>query len=212
VIALVRATEVELLKLKRTLALALPLLVTLQVSLLASLEHGQQHWKDLFALPIPRWSIYGAKVIAGALLLALSLMVLGIGLGLEGGGLNLLRPNLGLAPPIPWLDILRGMATMFGATLLLLALLTWVALRWPSFAVPSGVGITGTVMALILDISSRADTWARVFPWSMPLVAVAPVSNGRSDESHLIALGLGIAGGIVVAILGCWDMTCRDVV
>jgi hypothetical protein len=85
-------------------------------------------------------------------------------------------------------------------------------LRWPSFAVPSGVGITGTVMALILDLSSRADTWARVFPWSMPLVAVAPVSNGRPDESHLIALGLGIAGGIVVAILGCWDMTRRDVV
>ena len=192
--------------------LALPLLVTLETALLAGLEHGQKHWQDLFALPIPRWSLYGAKLLAGAGLLALSMLVLGLGLGLEGAMLNVLRPSFGLGGPIPWLDILRSMSVVFGATLLLLSLLTWVATRWPSFAVPSGVGITGTVIALILDISSKADFWARMFPWSMPLSAVAPINDNRTLESHALALTLGIVGGLVVAVLGAWDITRRDVI
>lgn len=192
--------------------LALPLLVTLEVALLANLEHSQKHWKDLFALPIPRWSIYGAKLIAALVLLAFSLLVLGIGLGLEGVMLNAIRPSLGLSPPIPWLDILRGLAAMFGATLLLLSLLTWVATRWSSFAVPTGVGVTGTVIGLILGLSSRSDFWARMFPWSMPLTAIAPIDERRTLESHAIALGLGIVGGLLAAVLGAWDVTRRDVV
>ena len=191
--------------------LALPLLVTLEVALLAGMEHGQRHWKDLFALPLPRWQVYGAKLLTAAALLALSLLVLGVGLGVLGSVLNVLRPNLGLAPPVPWLDILRGVSTMFGATLLLLTLLSWVAVRWSSFAVPSGVGITGTVVALMLDISARADSWACIFPWSMPLSAVAPVSDNRPVESHLIALGLGVVGGLALAVLGAWDVSRRDV-
>jgi hypothetical protein len=77
--------------------------------------------------------------------------------------------------------------------------------------VPSGVGITGTVVALILDISARADNWARIFPWSMPLSAVAPINDSRPFESHLIALGLGVVGGLAVAVLGAWDVSRRDV-
>jgi lantibiotic transport system permease protein len=59
--------------------LALPLFITLEVALLAGLEHGQDHWKDLFVLPIPRWTIYTAKLATAALLLALSLVLLGVG-------------------------------------------------------------------------------------------------------------------------------------
>lgn len=191
--------------------LAWPLLVTLETALLASLEHSHTHWKDLFSLAIPRWSIYGAKVLTGALLTAVSLAVLGIGVGLEGMLLNTIRPSLGLVAPVPWLDIASSLSAMFGATLLLLALLTWVAVRWSSFAVPASVGITGTIIGLILDLSARADAWARMFPWSMPLSAVAPIDERRTLESHLIALGVGIIGGVVVSIVGAWDVARRDV-
>jgi ABC-2 type transport system permease protein len=192
--------------------LAFPLLIALEAALLAQLEHGQHHWKDLYALPIPRWTLYAAKLLVTMSLIALSLVVLGVGLGLEGAMLQALRPGLGLIMPIPWLDIVRVLGTMFSAALLLIALLTWIAVRWPSFAVPSVIGVTGAVVGLMLDISARADAWARIFPWSMPLTAISPIDERRPIESHVIALGLGIAGGLVVAILGGWDATRRDVV
>jgi ABC-2 type transport system permease protein len=192
--------------------LALPMLVTLEVSLLAGLEHGQHHWKDLFALPVPRWSLYAAKLLTGALLVALSLLVLALGLGIEGLLLNTLRPSLGLTPPVPWLDIFGGVAKMFSASLLLLALITWVAMRWSSFAVPCAVGITGTVVGLTLDISARSDFWASLFPWSMPLSAVARIDQYRTLEDHVTAIALGVIGGLIISALGAWDITRRDVV
>jgi len=192
--------------------LALPLLITLEASLLAGLEHGQKHWKDLFALPIPRWSVYYAKLVTGGLLVALSLLVLAVGLGAEGLILNTVRPSLGLAPPVPWLDIFTDVARTFAASLLLLALITWIAVRWPSFAVPITIGLTGTVVGLTLDISARADFWARMFPWSMPLSAVAQIDQYRTFEDHVTAIALGVIGGLIVAVLGAWDITRRDVV
>ena len=192
--------------------LALPMFVTLETALLGGLEHGQKHWKDLFALPVPRWTLYAAKLVTAALLLALSLVVLGVGVAIEGLVLNSLRPSLGLTLPVPWLDILGGIGAMFGATLLLVAILTWVATRWSTFAVPAAVGITGTVVGLMLALSGRSDVWARFFPWSMAISAVAPIDERRTLEGHIIAIGFGIVGGLIVASAGAWDVTRRDVV
>jgi lantibiotic transport system permease protein len=161
---------------------------------------------------VPRWSQYAAKLLTGALLLALSLLVLAVGLGLEGLLLNSLRPSLGFAPPVPWLDIFAGVAKMFGASLLLLALLTWIAVRWSSFGVPRAVGIIGTVVGLTLDISVRSDFWARMFPWSMPLSAVMRIDQYRTLEDHVTAIALGVIGGLIVSTLGAWDIAHRDVV
>ena len=64
----------------------------------------------------------------------------------------------------------------------------------------------------VLALSSRSDVWARVFPWSMPLSAVAPIDERRTWERHLIALGFGVLGGVLAAIAGAWETTRRDVV
>lgn len=44
-------------------ALMLPLFLTLEAALLAGLEHGENNWKTLFALPAPRWHFYMAKLV-----------------------------------------------------------------------------------------------------------------------------------------------------
>jgi hypothetical protein len=45
----------------------------------------------------------------------------------------------------------------------------------------------------------------------MPLSAVALIDERRTLESHLIALGVGIIGGVVVCVVGAWDVARRDV-
>ncbi len=79
--------------------LGLPLFVALKTALLAGLEHRENSWKHLFALPIQRWTIYAAKMLVAAGLLCLTSLTLAVGTGLEGFRIILaLRPDLGLAP------------------------------------------------------------------------------------------------------------------
>ncbi|MFN8596123.1 MAG: ABC transporter permease [Anaerolineae bacterium] len=58
--------------------LMLPLYVTLETSLLGSVEHNNQQWKHLYALSLPRWSI-AAKWLISIALVAASTLVLWIG-------------------------------------------------------------------------------------------------------------------------------------
>lgn len=56
--------------------LALSLFITLETALLAGLEHSQNNWKHLFALPIPRSMIYAAKQTAAIILVGISFVAL----------------------------------------------------------------------------------------------------------------------------------------
>jgi ABC-2 type transport system permease protein len=193
---------------------ALPLLVALETALLAGVEHRENAWKHLFALPVPRWSLYAAKLVVGTLLLAASSVTLAVGVGLEGLALNALRPTLGLSPPVPWGPILSAATAFSVAALCELAIQTWVAIRWRSFPLAVGLGIAGTVAGLVLGISPRSAAWASVFPWSLPFIAVPrpePLALALSSAPST-ALVVGTVGGLLVAVLGCWDVCRRDVV
>jgi hypothetical protein len=69
--------------------------VSLEAALLAGLEHRENTWKQLFSLPIPRWTIYVPKLLVGFMLVCLSPLVLALGIGLEGAILLRLRPAPG---------------------------------------------------------------------------------------------------------------------
>jgi ABC-2 type transport system permease protein len=192
--------------------LGLPLFIALETALLAGLEHRENTWKHLFALAIPRWSIYAAKLAVGFLLVCLSSVVVGLGIAVEGMTLYALRPDQGLAPPIPWADIFVRTFSLTLAALLVLALQTWVALRWRSFVVPVGVGIAGTIAALVVGISARTQPFALLLPWSLPYATLTRDSAASAQAALLTTASLiGLLGGSVVAILGGWDIVRRDV-
>ena len=85
--------------------LLLPLFVTLEMGLLGAVEHNNKTWKLLYALPLPRWSIYVAKQIIGMGIIGLSMVILSImtiGVGLIG---RVLLPDLGFDAPIPFMAL-----------------------------------------------------------------------------------------------------------
>lgn len=200
----------------------LPLFVTLEAALLAGIEHRENNWKHLFALPVHRWTIYGSKLIVGMALVCVSSLVLAIGTAFQGWLLVEFRPDLGVTYPIPWdLIILRNFGFV-PVVFLLLAIQLWVAIRWRSFTVPMSVGIAGTLIGVMLlrtlknSFSTPSGPWiASMFPWSMPYIMIAPISNSTLPEATAglqeTALLAGVLGGLFVSVLGCWETLRRDV-
>jgi len=185
--------------------LMLPLFVTLQAALLGGLEHRNGQWKQLFAQPVPRPAVYMAKQIAVALLMLLSFVALAGFMVLGGMAMRLAQPQLGFHAAIPWNEMLQPLGAAYLASWLLMAIHTWIAMRWKSFALASAVGMVLTVAGVVIINSD----WGSFYPWAMPGVIVNQFSKGMSLlRPELI---FGCIGGIVVALLGCWDVTRRDV-
>ena len=53
-------------------------------ALVAGLDHSENHWKSLLARPVPRWTLYVAKLIVVTALLAASAFVLLCGILIDG--------------------------------------------------------------------------------------------------------------------------------
>lgn len=187
--------------------LMLPLFVTLETALIGGLEHGPSIWKHLFALPIPRWSIYAAKLIVILAIVALSMLVLIGGNWLVGLALGALRlDGLVLAARFPWRLVLEVGGLVYALSLLMIAIHVWIATRWSSFAVASGTGMVATVAGFLIANSER---WSKVFPWTLPIGAIRFLADGTPVAAQ--ALLLSVIGGLAVALIGGWDVLRRDV-
>lgn len=193
----------------------LPLFVALEAALLAGIEHRENTWKHVFALPIPRWTIYVAKLLVACGLVSVTSVVLAAGTFLEGWIILTLRPDLGLSTPIPWTLILWRSFAFVPPVLLMLAVETWVAARWRSFTVPMGLGISSTAVTIMLlrTIKNHVSTpygphLASYFPWSLPYVVIAPGATPNLRETAFL---FGVLGGLLASVLGCWEFVRRDV-
>lgn len=184
--------------------LMLPLFVTLESALLAGLEHANQQWKHLLALPVPRSVHYLAKLIALIAMLALAMGLLLVLIPLGGWVLGQLQPRFGIAGPPPWSFLLPRIAASFAAALLMVALQTWVAIRWRSFTIAVATGMTATVMGFLIGQSER---YGHFYPWSMPLHVLA----GKGEHMDFVVLA-GLCGCLVATAFALWDFLRRETV
>lgn len=177
--------------------LMVPLFVTLQAALLAALEHNGNQWKHLLALSPPRHVHYLAKLLALAGMLVLAQLAMAALLPLGGWVLMQVKPSFGMTGAPPWGLMFERLAVMSAATLLLVALHTWISIRWRSFAVAVGIGMGATVMGFLIGQSARFGPW---YPWSLPVQALAS-DPGRSGQVMLYSL----AGAALVTLAGLWE-------
>jgi hypothetical protein len=184
--------------------LLLPLFITLEMGLLGAQEHNHKTWKQIYALPLPRWTIYAAKQIIGMGVIGLSMVILGlmtVGVGLIG---RTFLPKLGFDAPIPWMALTQNLLLSYLASWLMISIHIWVSLRWSSFVLAMAAGIVPTVCGVVV-INSK---WVDFDPWAMPGV----VAHGLVESlPYATALTLGLLGGILVAFLGCWETTRHDI-
>lgn len=182
--------------------LMLPLFVTLESALLAGLEHANQQWRHLLALPLPKGVHYLAKQFALMALLALAMVAMFLLVPLGGWLLAPLQPAFGIAGPPPWGYLASSIAACYAASLLIVSLHTWASLRWRSFTVAVAIGMTATVIGFLMMQSSKFGPF---YPWAMPVKVFA--GEGR----HLaFVVQAGGIGGVLVALAGLWGFTRRE--
>lgn len=178
----------------------MPLLITLVTALLNGIEHSDKQWKHLFALPVPRHAVYFSKMIVAQGLTLASTFVLALLTVIVGIAGTYMRPEFAHVGPAPYGWIAKHALLVWLAGWLIIAIHTWISIRWSSFPIALGAGIAGTFFALF-----AAGAWiGKYYPWLLPL-------NIFLDGRFTSALVLGIGGGIVAAMLGCWEFVRRDV-
>lgn len=182
--------------------LMMPLFVTLQSALIAGLEHGNHQWKHLLSLPVPKGIHYLAKLAALMALTALALVVLGSLLPIGGWVLMQLQPELGLAGPAPWRLLATAIPACFAASVLIMAIHTWVATRWRSFTVAVSVGMAATVAGFLIMQSRQ---YGMYYPWSMPVQVFA-----GAGEHLRFAVSASLSGGALVSLAGLWNFARRE--
>jgi hypothetical protein len=179
----------------------LPLLITLETALINGVEHGEKQWKHIFALPIPRHAVYFAKLLVAQALAAASTLILSALIMAVGLALIRLRPELPHEGAIPYVWILKHAAFVWLAAWLIIAIHTWISIRWPGFALALGTGIGGTFFAIF----AASAGMGKYYPWLLPV-------NVFMEERFAAALLLGAGGGMIAAVIGCVEFVRRDVV
>ena len=181
-----------------------PLFVTLQTALLADLEHRNRNWEHLLALPLSRGAIYLSKQAMALALIALSVPAIWVTIMVAGLGLRALKPGIGFEASVPVWPILKFALLSYFCSWLIIALHTWIAIRWPSFVKAIGAGVAATVVAVVVVQSEHS----LYYPWTLPAaVTRTAILDGRL---HYAAMIVGSVGGAVVATLGCLDFRRRD--
>ncbi len=196
--------------------LMLPLFVALVTTLTGHLEWAGSQWKHLFALPIPRWRLYAAKLVANLLLCGLATLAL-IGWTLLAGLLlwAFKRPlGVELGPPPPTLFVLP-FATLLAA-LLLVALHSWISMRFAAVVTGLGVGVAGSVGTLLVTGSRYIDE----YPWSFPIYVTSVVKALLTGEPSAFAggtdqlwvrLAIFTVVAVAIALLGAWSVCRREI-
>jgi lantibiotic transport system permease protein len=172
--------------------LMLPLYITVEAALLAGLDHADCQWKALLTRPVPRSAFYLAKLTVLAGLIALSTLIL-IG-GVVGSGLLLpyLQSTARFDGPVPALAIAISSVQMTVLAVLALSVQHWVSLKWRSFAVSTGFGITMMVFGYGMVAASQPNGGvSQWFPWSLPMLVVAA---WRVDLPIVTLIATSLAG------------------
>ncbi|MGZ9587307.1 ABC transporter permease [Paenibacillus marinisediminis] len=175
--------------------LALPALllgITLVASILCSIEHREQSWKQLLSLPVRRTTVFLSKFIWIQILLFLACTLL-------TAGTLLLGTLLGFrAGEIPWADLFVLCYLPWLAAMPIIAVQLWVSLVMKNQATALTLGILLTVMSLY---AMQLPNWV---PLKWPML---PAEMGGAG----VSVAAGMITGLVIACMSLVHFVRKDV-
>jgi len=169
---------------------ALMLGLTIISSMIASIEHQTNSWKQLLALPISKFRVFTGKFLLAAILLFVSSTILFIGIIILGISLK-----FGLE--IPFVNLLKMTYFPYLASMPFIAFQIWLSITVKNQAISLTVGILSTILSLS---AFNSPDW---FPWNWLYLD----SWGNPLYSALAGLCLGF----IIYLMGLVDFGRKDV-
>lgn len=144
--------------------LVLPLYIVIIAYLINSTEHKSGAWKYIFSLPVPKFSIYSAKILMTfywLLIFCLSTTLLFL---TSGALLSKIRPDIGFQDYNSNSLIIISFIKLYISGAGILSIQFFISIYWKDFIRPVGIGVACVIVALILS------SWDNIFifPYSHP--------------------------------------------
>lgn len=128
-----------------------PMFIVLITSLIIQVEHKSAGIRYLFALPIPKWSIYFGKLWVVLFSILSAYVYFYIAILLFGVLLGVLNPDFGFLDFQPdHFKYLEMLLTSFVASLGVVGIQFWMSFRFKNFIVPLSIGMILVVVGLIV--------------------------------------------------------------
>jgi len=161
----------------------IPMFIVLITSLIMQVEHKSLGLKHLFALPIPKWSIYFGKLTIVIFAIITTYVYYYIAILFTGALLGLIHPDLGFFNFQPeHLKFVKILFTSFIASLGIIGIQFWLSFRFKNFIVPLGFGMFLAIIGIIISQAPQSI----YFPYSFSVLSVSlgdqmPLTFGTSS-------------------------------
>jgi hypothetical protein len=190
----------------------LPHFCVLMVSFATQLEYKNHGWKQLYAQPVTRLSIFFGKYAMILSLTILSLIVVFFIINVFGFIIHLIKPGLNFAVSGFAFDLyIRLYFQTFLASIFIITLQYWICMRLKGFMAPIIAGIFFTIIpiayVMILGISGllkKSKEVLKIFeydPYSYPFSTLFHFQITKSAPTSLVSDVLQIHLGLALLIL-----------
>lgn len=175
-----------------------PILITVIIVCITRVEHSNNGWKQLLALPVEREKVYFSKFLIALLTMGYSVIILIIGLLI--GAIS-----LGAKTPISFDAILiKPFMTMISA-LPIVALQYYLSFKFSNIGIPLVTGIGLTLPAMLISNSERFWIY---YPWTYPMAASGMSNIGNKGVIMYEVITLLF---ISITALGYWEFRNKDI-
>lgn len=177
-------------------SLIFPVASSILTFMIYQIDHQASTWKHLYALPLPRWSIFISKTMFSFILIGLSILLFSLMMLIAAYMIDLKKPNWGIdnySNAFFYLLLptaLKGWIATFG----FFTIQNWLSYHFRSFALPVLIGVAGSIAGTFSPAA-----WPEVIhlPYAFPVLEMQVTSE---SDGNLILLKSVVVGLLVLSL------------
>ncbi|RSK26784.1 hypothetical protein EJF36_07860 [Bacillus sp. HMF5848] len=180
--------------------LIFPILITVVMAMLTRLEHANNGWKQILALPISRGNLFLTKAFIGAIVILYSIVILMLGF---------IMVALIKDISIPYQLIATRMLLIYVSALPIMTILFYVGFTFSHVGVPLAIGAG---LALPSMIVANSETYWIMFPWTYPIITSLSSMFSEMVANLPLMYTISTIGSAVVLLAGYVQFRSKDIV